>query len=830
MAEKKRNHFDSHINYGPPSKKPYNPQNPQGSDSGTNDEMTSSSLNAPQAIANIDISDPEWLERYQKEALIRALREYKRQAERALEMNEKLQSKEIEYQNRLIIIDQFLEYLRMFLCRFDEEDAMMDIGSDGSYLQHMSNIINMEDKTLENTKEVISKIVDKIITWLNERNLLIKTLQPEHSKESKCTDLLTSEVQKLSRLYINVLEKINEQDNRLSSLHDLTRELEVTKASLDSTTQQLEATQDKLSQLEKNVDRSNSFTLNPFLHTGKKVDTSAQSSNSANRAMDDRMELVEQRTLAESRLKECNESQYEKAEFKKKIYDLQEKLKYVPEERIKESEAYKALQVELEHLQQSYSHLYSLFEEKTREVQMLTASRDKADDLLKAEMKRMDQEFQDVKQEYLNDLDRIRAKRNELVKDVETLRSMIPQEFRQISAIRMLANDRMEFIHILKEEIRKLNIKIAAFEGNKNSIEHIRNVQLTPNELSFRESQGTDIAKYITESLSYEKVDRKYISEFCHFHESRILENLTNWIYYTLSRDDKLSRSTQNSPTMDSQQSLDIKELISRIKDLELMNDILKKNEQAQSREIELLFNQLEQRDDANHKKAFEICTQDQRVYTLKQSLTKFQQRLNAVTMENVSLQKERSSMAVVIQNQIDVIRQHKYLLTNLKSQLENHSNEASTTAQTLAIYKQKLQEFELEIKRYKTSTENLNNEVQKKSKEHTRELRRRDEEQRAMEKELRHVKEQLEVKKEQMEELRRNTASVPSETQRLLEAYETKWKCSSCNIRFKEHCLSSCMHAFCKVCLDKQVDGRNRKCAKCGQKFDKSDIKQIFF
>ncbi|CAG8733675.1 7256_t:CDS:2, partial [Racocetra fulgida] len=274
-----------------------------------------------------------------------------------------------------------------------------------------------------------------------------------------------------------------------------------------------------------------------------------------------------------------------------------------------------------------------------------------------AEMKRMDQEFQDVKQEYLNDLDRIRAKRNELASyfnNIEILDCILIN-----GLFRMLANDRMEFIHILKEEIRKLNIKIAAFEGNKNSIEHIRNVQLTPNELSFRESQGTDIAK-----------------------------------------DDKLLRSNQNSPTMDSQQPMDVKELIKKIKELELMNDILKK-----SWEIESLFNQLEQRDDANHKKAFEICTQDQRVYTLKQS--------------------------------------------------ENHSNEASTTAQTLTIYKQKLQEFELEIKRYKIK------------------LRRRDEEQRAVEKELRHVKEQLEVKKEQMEELRRNVAAVPSETQRLLEAYE---------------------------------------------------------
>lgn len=51
-------------------------------------------------------------------------------------------------------------------------------------------------------------------------------------------------------------------------------------------------------------------------------------------------------------------------------------------------------------------------------------------------MKRMEQEFQEVKKEYLNDLERIRAKRNDLIKEVEALRTSIPQEFQKISLIR----------------------------------------------------------------------------------------------------------------------------------------------------------------------------------------------------------------------------------------------------------------------------------------------------------------------------------------------------------------------------------------------------------
>lgn len=65
MGDRKRIHYDSNTNYGPPQKKPYSAQ-PSGS--GSNESLlvdqgvpSSNSINY-QAIANIDISEPEWLE------------------------------------------------------------------------------------------------------------------------------------------------------------------------------------------------------------------------------------------------------------------------------------------------------------------------------------------------------------------------------------------------------------------------------------------------------------------------------------------------------------------------------------------------------------------------------------------------------------------------------------------------------------------------------------------------------------------------------------------------------------------------------------------------
>lgn len=58
---------------------------------------------------------------------------------------------------------------------------------------------------------------------------------------------------------------------------------------------------------------------------------------------------------------------------------------------------------------------------------------------------------------------------------------------------------------------------------------------------------------------------------------------------------------------------------------------------------------------------------------------------------------------------------------------------------------------------------------------------------------------------------------------------YKRLLKCSACGIRFKSHCILRCMHTFCFECLDDRVRSRQRKCPSCALAFDKADIKQVY-
>lgn len=58
-------------------------------------------------------------------------------------------------------------------------------------------------------------------------------------------------------------------------------------------------------------------------------------------------------------------------------------------------------------------------------------------------------------------------------------------------------------------------------------------------------------------------------------------------------------------------------------------------------------------------------------------------------------------------------------------------------------------------------------------------------------------------------------------------------WKkiaqCSVCEFRIKNQVITRCMHVFCKECIDKRLDTRQRKCPQCGMMFGPGDVKQIF-
>ncbi len=53
---------------------------------------------------------------------------------------------------------------------------------------------------------------------------------------------------------------------------------------------------------------------------------------------------------------------------------------------------------------------------------------------------------------------------------------------------------------------------------------------------------------------------------------------------------------------------------------------------------------------------------------------------------------------------------------------------------------------------------------------------------------------------------------------------------CPMCKLRYKGVVLNKCFHLFCKECIEEVVQEKTKKCPTCGEKFNKDDIKTVFF
>jgi E3 ubiquitin-protein ligase BRE1 len=58
---------------------------------------------------------------------------------------------------------------------------------------------------------------------------------------------------------------------------------------------------------------------------------------------------------------------------------------------------------------------------------------------------------------------------------------------------------------------------------------------------------------------------------------------------------------------------------------------------------------------------------------------------------------------------------------------------------------------------------------------------------------------------------------------------YKAMVKCPLCHLANKDTVITKCGHAFCRGCLDKRLELRNRKCPGCQQVFDKSYVRELW-
>ncbi|CAH1757176.1 5962_t:CDS:10 [Entrophospora sp. SA101] len=651
---------------------------------------------------NFDFSDPNWLETYQKEAIYRALQEYKREAERVLQWNKQLESKQENYDKHLSLVNRYWEQLlidlKMLIDRVDDNGSLSNLAPpiaqlrDSDFLKRLIQIDN-EDQSIErieraiaekctSTKEIVKQLLEKIILWIEKRSNLIKDLQDEPgdptSRENILVRSLRSENQELNQLYTHVNKEI---DVLQEKFHSMTFEVII---ALGEKIEKLESTEEQLKQAEKRMDRSKSVTLGYW--SGVKTQTSQGSQSNDNN------------------------------------------IKVIPDSRVTESSLYKNLQLQYLHCKENLDYLRTFMEQNSREMEKMIATRNSATNQIQEENKLAKKDVEEQLNKLLTDLDRIRAQRDDVTMEVDKLRAMLPTDFHQINALRVIANDRKTIIKQLMDEVRRLHMKLAAQEGNKKAVDFYCN-PVQPPEFSYDEiASGANTFELIQQKLSYDYhlQERLKQSEEIRAKLEQQLEDYMNNVPpdmqeyqrmkiselgYKREVDELKSRLAEydkrygiSDPSDDTIHVLakKIDESAKKISKLESECDYLKKNEKELLQELQVLGDHWTRQDEENTRKVFEIIAQDERLQIARESESKARQRLNAIWMENVSLKKQKNHLSTVIQSQTDHIRQMKYLEDNLKSQLENANKEIACSKQVVDVHKLKLIEMTQQQKEMK--------------------------------------------------------------------------------------------------------------------------------
>ncbi|KAG0237676.1 E3 ubiquitin-protein ligase bre1 [Actinomortierella wolfii] len=739
----------------------------------------------------------EVLHNFQKEAIWRQMQEYKRENARAQETIENLKKNQVDYESHLSTIniywEQFLDDLKMLMARvnlkFEPEDLV-----------------------------------------LNDPSI----------KESATVRQLSEEHAKLDELYKKGQENI---DQLQAKCHDFTEqvlrlrnELEMTRNRLQETADELDESKERLKRVEKNFDRERSKLVQAVTSGTVFGENYNSASASTTPGLNDggkdndatKEELLQYRELARTRLAELEEMKMQRIQLKNEIDALRLQLNQLPDERIQDSAQYKALLVQMQYVRNDADHYRNEANKLRADLEELHASRRKFMDNLEMEEKTRRATLEAELKKLESDISRVRDSRDRFQQMYEARCTKDDYEMQQNQEIRKIANTRKDRILALTTDIHRLQTMLAAKTGDREAfafylkgpadkqlLDDLRNklkaaeeqIQKLGIELEAAREAAAQ-ARELEEALASEKALKLQVEE------------LTN----KLARFDALLGEHADDT---------VKALMTKIQQHEMTIQQLELRVQAHEAVQTPLVNELHtvatawaQLEEATSRKVIDLAQKEDLIYKLLSDKTRQESkcalliRAKDASANMTAVMKRQSDM------QMDQIRRLEERERNLNNQVATLEREQAALHSSVAIHKNKLQEFTAQNSAFKekfTRQEERLAELQTLLKERTEHYEHEAHARRRLQEEADALKRKVE------EYAKQESSAAESEAAKQAARYLKLLKCPACDVNFKSHVILRCMHVFCKSCMDNQMEYRQRKCPTCRENFGAKDVKEIY-
>ncbi|KAF9925960.1 E3 ubiquitin-protein ligase bre1 [Linnemannia zychae] len=794
----------------------------------------------------------EVLLNFQKEAIWRQIQEYKRENVRAQERIERLQVHQVGYDDRLAELDshwsKLLEELRTIITRsrmgVDLSDMILTEGNElASAIQQApaedlespemeGSIKKSVEKRSQSTKELALKLLYTIEAWSEKRDQFWSSLISNTSVQGSRTvqqlvqthDALVQQHKKGQAAIDRLQAQCHQYSDQVLRLKN---ELQMTKYRLEEISGEIDYSKEKLWRIHRTMEREKNASL---LDSTVDYNSAAYGLTSASLLGDmseaTRDELLQCRRLAISRQAELDEMKMQDTQLREEIEKTRGELTHISDEKIQDSQHVKALLVQVQSVRYESEFYRSEVLRLRSELDDLHSSRRKFVDTLENEEKNRRAALEAELKKLESDILRVRDSRDRFQQMYENRCTKDDYEMQQNQEIRKIANTRKDRITSLTSDIQRLQEMLAAnsddwesyafyLKGPSDQItlkelreslkvanEHITKLQI---EIEASKEVAQQVRDLATVKESEERLKEQIdtlsarIAELENVVGSGAKENVKSLVATLENRDATLRRLELKVQAREAVQVPLLNELHTVATAWGLLEEATSRKAIDLAQKEDLIFKLLSDKTRQESK-----CTHLVRAKEQSANMTAVMKRQSEMQLEQIQKLEEREK---ALGQQLATFEKD---MTTLNSEVTTQKTNLQELTQHNSNFKEKFTKQEerlLELQTLlKERTDAFENEVQ------TR-------------KRLMEESESMRKKLEEHNKKSESSSGESSEAAKQAARYLKLLKCPACDVNFKSHVILRCMHVFCKSCMDKQMEYRQRKCPTCRENFGAKDI-----
>ncbi|KAF9188907.1 hypothetical protein BGZ51_000245 [Haplosporangium sp. Z 767] len=827
--------------------------------------FTGSGSSSPNSAAKEDTENmtaaEEVLLNFQKEAIWRQMQEYRRETKRALERIAQLEDKQSDYDQHIDVVDshwdKLLESLMTMISSsriaIDPRELVLQDGS--SFAAVLSNETideshNQDNKELTGTstkpvveshsarsKEIALKLLSIIESWWEQRVSFWSSIKGADSsiQESRAIQDLASVHDTIAQQHKHEQIDISRLQAKCHQFIDqalrLRNEIEMTKNRLAEAEMKLDDSEARQRQIQSNINHEkNTMELDAISRQITALDPGTPSGPTVNGINEaSREELLHCYKLAISRQAELEEMKTQRDQLKEDLEKVRLQLGHLSDEKIQDSQYAKALLMQLQSLRHDMDFHRSEVHRLRSELEDLHVTRRKFVDTLENEEKNRRATLEAELKKLESDISRVRDSRDRFQQMYENRCNKDDYEMQQNQEIRKIANTRKDRITSLTADIQRLQTMLVANSDNwdtyafylkgPNDKANLRDLR-GKLETSEEQIRSLSIDLQASKEAASQLRDPAVVSAS----ETELKEKVAV-LSAKLAKLDSVVGSGADDKVKELVATIDAKE--EAIKRLVLKVQAHEAVQAPLLNELHTVATAWGQLEEATSRKAIDLAQKEDLIFKLLSDKTRQESKCNNL----IRAKDQSASMSAVMKRQsdmqLDQIHRLEEREKNLSEQMLTLEKEQASLSTEVMLHKTKLQEYTQHNSSYK---EKFSKQEERLVELQTLLKERSD----AFETEAtarKRLLDESDTMKRKLEEQAKKAdgPTGDSEASKQAARYLKLLKCPACDVNFKSHVILRCMHVFCKSCMDKQMEYRQRKCPTCRENFGAKDVKEIY-